>query len=145
MSESSGTLLEVKGLCKSFPGVRALDDVQLQIRAGEIIGLLGENGAGKSTLVKILAGVYRPDAGEIIYRGKPARFASVREAQAAGLTLIFQELNHCPNLSVLDNLFLGQEIRRRGSPLLDYRAMRARASELFSYLGVFSSGFALKM
>jgi ABC-type sugar transport system ATPase subunit len=136
MSESSELLLEVKGLCKSFPGVRALDDVQLEIRAGEIIGLLGENGAGKSTLVKTLAGVYRPDAGEVLYHGEPVRFASVREAQAAGLTLIFQELNHCPNLSVLDNLFLGQEIRRRGSPLLDYRAMRARASELFAYLGI---------
>jgi ABC-type sugar transport system ATPase subunit len=132
----SEPLLEVKRLCKSFPGVRALDDVQLQIRAGEIIGLLGENGAGKSTLVKILAGVLRPDAGEILYRGQRVSFGSVKEAQAAGLSLIFQELNHCPNLSVLDNLFLGQEIRRRGSPLLDFRAMRARAAELFAYLGI---------
>jgi ABC-type sugar transport system ATPase subunit len=132
-------LLEMKGISRSFPGVRALSDVQLSIRAGEIVGLLGENGAGKSTLVKILAGVYRPDAGEIVFHGRHGRcagFGSVQEAQAAGVTLIFQELNNCRNLSPLDNLFLGRELRRRGSPFLDYRAMRARATELFDYLGI---------
>jgi ABC-type sugar transport system ATPase subunit len=129
-------LLEVKGLCKSFPGVRALDRVDITVRAGEVIGLLGENGAGKSTLVKILAGVYRADAGEIWYQGRRAGFASIQEAQAAGLTLIFQELNNCPNLSPLDNLFLGRELRRRGSPFLDHRAMRAKALELFETLGI---------
>lgn len=129
-------LLEVSGLSKTFPGVRALDDVHLSVRAGEVVGLLGENGAGKSTLVKILAGVYRADAGEILYRGRRAGFASIQEAQAAGMTLIFQELNNCPNLKPLDNLFLGREIRRRGSPFLDYGAMRAKALELFEYLGI---------
>jgi ABC-type sugar transport system ATPase subunit len=129
-------LLEVKGVSKSFPGVRALDGVDLTIRAGEVIGLLGENGAGKSTLVKTLAGVYRPDAGEIFYQGRRTRFASIAQAQAAGLTLIFQELNNCPNLKPLDNLFLGKEIRRRGTPLLDYPAMRKRAQELFAHLGI---------
>jgi ABC-type sugar transport system ATPase subunit len=129
-------LLAMTGITKSFPGVRALDDVAFAIGAGEIVGLLGENGAGKSTLVKILAGVHRADAGEIRYRGKRVSFASIPEAQAAGVTLIFQELNHCPNLSVLDNLFLGREIRRRGSPLLDYPAMRARANELLDHLGI---------
>jgi ABC-type sugar transport system ATPase subunit len=129
-------LLEVNGVCKSFPGVRALDDVHFSVRAGEIVGLLGENGAGKSTLVKILAGAHRADAGEIRYLGRRAQFAGVREAQAAGLTLIFQELNNCPNLSPLDNLFLGRELRRRGSPFLDYPAMRARARALFERLGI---------
>ena len=129
-------LLEVKGLSKSFPGVRALDAVDLSIRAGEVIGLLGENGAGKSTLVKTLAGVYRPDAGEIFYQGRRARFTSIAQAQAAGLTLIFQELNNCPNLKPLDNLFLGKEIRRRGTPFLDYPAMRRTALALFDRLGI---------
>jgi ABC-type sugar transport system ATPase subunit len=136
MTSAAPMLLEVKGLSKSFPGVRALDGVDLSIRAGEVIGLLGENGAGKSTLVKTLAGVYRPDAGEIIYQGKRTRFSSIQESQAAGVTLIFQELNNCPNLKPLDNLFLGKEIRRRGTPLLDFPAMRAKARELFAHLGI---------
>jgi ABC-type sugar transport system ATPase subunit len=132
-------LLEVTGVSKSFPGIRALDNVDFSIRAGEIVGLLGENGAGKSTLVKIVAGVLRPDAGEIVFQGRQGRcagFATIQEAQAAGLTLIFQELNNCRNLSPLDNLFLGREIRRRGSPFLDYPAMRRKATELFDYLGI---------
>jgi ABC-type sugar transport system ATPase subunit len=132
-------LLEVKGVSKSFPGVRALDGVDFAIRPGEIVGLLGENGAGKSTLVKTLAGVYRPDAGEIIFQGRSGRrggFGSIQDAQAEGLTLIFQELNNCTNLPPLDNLFLGREIRRPGSPLLDFKAMRARARELFDHLGI---------
>jgi len=135
----TGPLLEVRGLRKSFPGVCALDGVELSIQAGEIVGLLGENGAGKSTLVKILAGVHRADAGEIVFHGRHGRcagFASIQDAQAAGLTLIFQELNNCRNLSPLDNLFLGREIRRPRSPFLDYRAMRARATELFEDLGI---------
>src|SRR6188474_297730 len=102
-------LLEIRGLTKSFPGVRALDGVDFTIRPGEVVGLLGENGAGKSTLVKTIAGVYRPDAGEIHVRGPHGLrggFSSIQEAQAAGVTLIFQELNNCPNLKPLDNLFL---------------------------------------
>ena len=129
-------LLEMRGISKSFPGVRALDQVSLSVQAGEVVGLLGENGAGKSTLMKILAGVYRADAGEVLFEGRPSAFASIQQSQAAGVTLIFQELNNCPNLKPLDNLFLGREIRRRGSPLLDYPAMRAKALELFDYLGI---------
>jgi ABC-type sugar transport system ATPase subunit len=129
-------LVSARQITKAFPGVRALDGVDFTVRAGEIVGLLGENGAGKSTLVKILAGVQRPDAGELWFAGKPARFTTIQQAQAAGVTLIFQELNHCPNLTAVDNLFLGRELRRPRSPLLDHAAMRARARALFDHLGV---------
>ncbi|HEX3761916.1 MAG TPA: sugar ABC transporter ATP-binding protein [Kofleriaceae bacterium] len=129
-------VVDAKRICKAFPGVRALDGVDFAIRAGEVVGLLGENGAGKSTLVKILAGVHRADAGELWFGGRRVEFATIQQAQAAGVTLIFQELNNCPNLTPLDNLFLGRELRRRGSPLLDYPAMRARARALFERLGV---------
>ena len=131
-----GALLEMRGIGKSFPGVRALDDVRFTVQAGEVVGLLGENGAGKSTLMKILSGVYRADAGEVLFDGRRVAFAGTREAQEAGVTLIFQELNNCPNLKPLDNLFLGREIYRGRTPLLDYRAMRARALELFDYLDI---------
>jgi ABC-type sugar transport system ATPase subunit len=126
----------MRGISKSFPGVRALDDVRFTVNAGEVVGLLGENGAGKSTLMKILAGVYRADAGEVLLDGRRVSFAGIQESQEAGVTLIFQELNNCPNLKPLDNLFLGREIRRPGSPFLDYPAMRKKALELFEYLGL---------
>jgi ABC-type sugar transport system ATPase subunit len=126
----------MRGISKSFPGVRAVDDVHFAVQRGEVVGLLGENGAGKSTLMKILAGVYRADQGEVLFDGRRVAFASIQEAQEAGVTLIFQELNNCPNLKPLDNLFLGREIRRPGSPFLDYAAMRKKALELFEYLGI---------
>ncbi len=132
----ASALLEMRRVSKSFPGVRALKDVSFSVNRGEVVGLLGENGAGKSTLMKILAGVYRADAGEIAWDGRTVAFPSIREAQEAGVTLIFQELNNCPNLGPLDNLFLGREIFRRGSPFLDYPAMRRKALELFEYLGI---------
>ncbi|HKE17443.1 MAG TPA: sugar ABC transporter ATP-binding protein [Kofleriaceae bacterium] len=132
----SDALLEMRGISRSFPGVRALHDVSFRVGRGEVVGLLGENGAGKSTLMKVLVGVYSADAGEIDLDGRRVAFSSIRAAQAAGVSLIFQELNNCPNLEPLDNLFLGHEIRRRGSRLLDYPAMRRRALELFDYLGV---------
>ena len=129
-------LLEMRGIAKSFPGVRAVDGVSFSVQRGEVVGLLGENGAGKLTLMKILAGVYEADAGEILFEGRRVAFSSIQAAQAEGVTLIFQELNNCPNLKPLDNLFLGREIYRGRTPLLDYRAMRARALELFDYLDI---------
>jgi inositol transport system ATP-binding protein len=129
-------LLEMRGISKSFPGVRALDGVSFSVGRGEVVGLLGENGAGKSTLMKILVGVYHADAGEVTFQGQRVAFPSIKAAQAAGVSLIFQELNNCPNLKPLDNLFLGREIYRGRSPLLDYPAMRAKALELFDYLGI---------
>ena len=129
-------LLEMRQVSRTFPGVRALDGVSFSVGPGEVVGLLGENGAGKSTLMKILAGVYRADAGEILWEGKRIAFRSIHQAQEAGVTLIFQELNNCPNLKAIENLFLGREIFRGRSPFLDEAAMRKKALELFDYLDV---------
>jgi len=127
-------LLDMRGISKSFPGVRALDEVNFEVRPGEVVGLLGENGAGKSTLMKILAGVYRADEGEVVFKGEKVRFPSIKEAQEAGITIIFQELNNCPNLGPVDNLFLGREIFKNG--FLDLPAMRKKALETFDYLDI---------
>jgi ABC-type sugar transport system ATPase subunit len=129
-------LIEMQGVCKSFPGVRALNNVDFSISPGEVVGLLGENGAGKSTLMKVLAGVYKADAGRILWQGSPAQFKTIQDANHAGISLIFQELNNCRNLKPLDNLFLGRELFVKGTPLLDYARMRVKALELFGYLGV---------
>jgi inositol transport system ATP-binding protein len=129
-------LLQMAGISKAFPGVRALDGVGFAVERGEVVGLLGENGAGKSTLVKILAGVYHADAGQIVWEGRPVAFRSTQEAQRAGVSLIFQELNNCPNLKPVDNLFLGRELYRGRTGFLDYPAMRRKARELFERLGV---------
>ncbi len=102
-------LLEARGISKSFPGVKALDGVGITVRAGRLNALLGENGAGKSTLMNILAGVFPPDAGEILLAGRALRCKNTREAQAAGISIIFQELNLIPHLSVAENVFLGRE------------------------------------
>ncbi len=103
----SRALLEVENISKSFPGVHALQDVGLRLQAGEIVCVVGENGAGKSTLMKILGGVYTPDAGQIRIDGRPVHIGSVPEAQRLGVTLIHQELNLCGTLDVAANLFLG--------------------------------------
>src|SRR5262245_37638355 len=116
--------LEVSGLSKSFPGVRALDDVSLHANAGEVLAVVGENGAGKSTLMKILAGLYMPDAGEIRLDGRALRLTGVSDALNRGIVLIHQELNLAGPLSVEANLFLGRE-KLRGGPLgwLNRRSM----------------------
>jgi len=129
-------LLDMAGITKSFPGVRALDQVSFSAERGEVVGLLGENGAGKSTLMKILSGVYHADAGEIVWEGRKVAFRNIQEAQHAGVSLIFQELNNCPNLNPIDNLFLGRELYRGRGGFLDYPAMRRKARELFEHLGV---------
>jgi ribose transport system ATP-binding protein len=134
---TSPPLLEVRGLSKSFPGVRALDGVSVYAAAGEVLAVVGENGAGKSTLMKVLAGVYQPDAGEVLLDGRPVRFAGVRDALNHGVVLIHQELNLADNLSVTANLFLGRE-RVRGGPLgwLDRRAMTREAAALLARVGL---------
>ena len=134
---SSPPLLDVRSLTKTFPGVRALDGVNLQAAHGEVLAVVGENGAGKSTLMKILAGVYQPDGGEISLQGRAIRFTGVRDALNHGIVLIHQELNLADNLSVAANLFLGRE-RVRGGPFgwLDRPAMNRQATALLTRVGL---------
>ncbi len=126
-------LLEVRGLCKSFPGVRALHHVDLTLGRGELLAVVGENGAGKSTLMKILAGIQSPDAGEIRIDGAAVRLAGVRDALGRGIALIHQELNLADNLDVASNIFLGREPRRWG--FVDRRALHAQARDVIGRLG----------
>ncbi|MGE9269093.1 MAG: sugar ABC transporter ATP-binding protein [Verrucomicrobiales bacterium] len=126
--------LEARGIGKSFPGVRALAGVDLHVRAGEVVALVGENGAGKSTLMKILAGVQSADAGELRVGGRVRVFRQVREAQEAGIGLIHQELNLAENLSVMENLFLGRERHRGG--FLKKAEMRREAARFLKMVGL---------
>ena len=129
-------VLEVRGITKRFGGVLALDDVSMDLRPGEVHALVGENGAGKSTLIKVMTGVYQPDAGELFYLGEPTRFARPRDAQLAGISTIYQEINLVPQLSVARNLFLGREPTNRLG-LVDFDRMRAgRRSRMMERYGV---------
>ncbi|MEV7085232.1 sugar ABC transporter ATP-binding protein [Streptomyces sp. NPDC093085] len=128
-------MLSVTGLTKSFPGARALDGVDLAVGPGEVHALIGENGAGKSTLIKVLTGVYRPDGGEIVLDGAPVRFATPLEAQHAGISTIYQEVNLVPLMSVARNLFLGREPRGRLG-LIDFGRMHRAADEALRSLGL---------
>jgi ribose transport system ATP-binding protein len=115
-------VLEARGICKSFPGVRALHDVSLRLRRGRLLALLGENGAGKSTLMNVLAGVIAPDRGEILVDGRSVRFDSPRDARRCRIATIFQELSLSPNLTVAENIFLAHEPKTRWG-LIDYPRM----------------------
>jgi ribose transport system ATP-binding protein len=125
-------LLSVRGVTKRFPGVVALDGVGLDVRKGEVLALCGENGAGKSTLMKILSGVYQADEGEVVYKGRPCRYQSTVEAEAAGIAIIHQELNLIPHLSVAENIFLAREPRKGW--FVDAAAMRTAARALLERL-----------
>ena len=133
MSETAELILEASGITKSFPGVRALDGVSVQLRRGRLLALLGENGAGKSTLMNILSGVLRPDSGTLRIDGQEVRFDHPRAAQAAGIGIVFQELNLIPHLSVAENIFLGREPRTRLG-LIDYAKLNAEATALLQRL-----------
>src|SRR5947209_19073937 len=121
----------MEGISKDFPGVHALRDTRFELRAGEVHALVGENGAGKSTLMKILAGVYRRDAGRIRVKGAEVEIASPRAAQQLGISIIHQELSLMPNLTVAQNIFIGREPRGRLPFLLNERALNQRARALF--------------
>ncbi len=105
-------LLLMEGIDKTFPGVRALDQAQFELHAGEVHALVGENGAGKSTLMKVLAGVYSKDAGRILYQGKEVEIPNPRAAQQLGISMIHQELNLMPHLTLAQNVFVGREPRQ---------------------------------
>lgn len=107
-------IVEMKGITKTFPGVKALSDVDFRLIPGEIHGLMGENGAGKSTLIKVLTGVHQPDRGIIYYRGKEIRPHNTLEAQKIGISTVYQEINLCPNLSIAENIFIGRQPMKRG-------------------------------
>jgi ribose transport system ATP-binding protein len=125
--QAAGVALEVEGLAKRFPGVTALDDVGFSLRENEVLGLVGENGAGKSTLAKILAGIYQPDAGTIRLRGRVVRPQNVRQAVGYGVAMVFQEQSLLPNISVAENLFLGNEDQFIRLGVIDWPAMHEAA------------------
>src|SRR5256886_1498284 len=130
----TNSLLEMKDITKSFPGVRALDGVSFDLNQGEIHAIVGENGAGKSTLIKILAGVYpHPEyGGEVFLEGSVRRFASVRDSEQAGIAVIYQELSLLKDLSVAENIFLGREPRRFG--IINWEELYSRAQKLLDDL-----------
>jgi ribose transport system ATP-binding protein len=135
MGPSSGkVLLEMKGIGKTFPGVKALEGVNLTIREGQVHALLGENGAGKSTLIKILSGAYSKDEGQIFFDGQPVEIRSPQDAQALGISTIYQEFNLAPHLTVAENIFLGH-LPRKGATI-DWAAARAGSREILDRLGV---------
>ncbi|HEX7626699.1 MAG TPA: sugar ABC transporter ATP-binding protein, partial [Gaiellaceae bacterium] len=127
-------ILTMTGIHKGFVGVKALDDVDFRLLPGEVHALLGENGAGKSTLIKVLTGVFEIDRGAIELKGKPVLFANPLEAQHAGVTALYQEVNLCPNLSVAENIYIGREPRRRGR--IQWRAVRQQAAEVLERVDV---------
>jgi galactofuranose transport system ATP-binding protein len=128
-------VLDVQGISKRFAGVLALSDVSIELRAGQVHALVGENGAGKSTLIKVLTGVHQPDQGTMLYRGQPVSFARPLDAQAAGISTIYQEVNLVPLMSVARNLFLGREPLTRFG-LIDFRRMHREATASLARYGI---------
>lgn len=137
MSEQD-TILEVRGISKAFPGVKALDQVSFEIRRGEIHALLGANGAGKSTLIKIIAGMYSKDAGSILIDGQEVQIKTPLDAQALGISVVFQELTVFPDLSVLENIFINRELLR--GIFYDWKHMKEKTQQIIDELGL---GFKL--
>jgi ribose transport system ATP-binding protein len=131
-----GRLLEVIDVSKRYPGVQALDAVQLTVDPGEVHALLGENGAGKSTLIKIIAGVEHADTGQLSLLGKPVRFASPYDARVAGIASVFQEFTLIPDLSVAENIFVHQDSAYRFGWILDRGSIHRRVHELFARIGI---------
>ncbi|MCU5772296.1 sugar ABC transporter ATP-binding protein [Erwiniaceae bacterium BAC15a-03b] len=132
-TQTEEALLDIRGVSKFFPGVKALDNVSFSIRRGEIMALLGENGAGKSTMIKVLTGVYQRDAGTVTLNGQAINPHNTAQAQQIGIGTVYQEVNLLPNMSVADNLFIGREPRRFG--MIDRKAMVRDATKLLQDYG----------
>ena len=128
-------ILQMKNIVKEFPGVKALDGVNLELYEGKVMGLMGENGAGKSTLMKVLSGVYKKDGGEIYYKGKLEDIKDTKDAQEKGIAIIHQELNLINDLSIGENIFLGRE-PRKALGNIDWKKLHNDAQELLNKLDV---------
>lgn len=128
-------VLKMAEICKRFPGVKALDQVDIEVGRGEILALLGENGAGKSTLMKILAGVYQPDSGRIYLDGREVSIQGPRIAQETGISIIYQEFNLIPYISVAENIFIGREPRRRKG-IIDWKSLHTQTRALMDRVGL---------
>ena len=128
-------ILKIRGITKSYPGVRALQDVSFDVERGSIHAIMGENGAGKSTLMQIIAGARQPDSGTLEFDGREVLFASPAEAQAVGIAIVYQELNLSPNLSIAENVFLGLEPRAAGV-FVDRETLAAKTSAILNKLGI---------
>ena len=134
MTGKSNEIVTMKGICKSFLGVQALENVDFSLNNNEIHALVGENGAGKSTLIKVLTGVEQPDAGEIIFNGQKTSIRSPKHAQDIGISTVYQEVNLCPHLSVAENILIGREPIKFG--FIDKKAMNVNATKILHDLGV---------
>ena len=131
-------ILQMKNIVKEFPGVKALDGVNLELYEGKIMGLMGENGAGKSTLMKVLSGVYKKDGGEILYKGKVEDIKDTKDAQEKGIAIIHQELNLIDDLTIGENVFLGREPKKAFGKI-DWNKLHSDAQILLNKLNVKSS------
>ena len=129
------TILKIKNVTKVFPGVKALDDVSLDIREGEVLSLLGENGAGKSTLIKVLSGLYIPEEGTLEYYGKQVLFRTPAEAKEAGISVVHQELAYLPLLSIAENLYV-RHYSEKKQGLVNWKEMRRYAVEAMATIGL---------
>ena len=136
--DAGAPLLEMRGMSKSFGPVKAVVDVDLVLSAGEILGVVGDNAAGKSTLMKLLTAVHRPDAGEILIEGRPVRIDSPHTARKLGIEMIHQDFSLSPNLSVVDNVFLGRELTRSvlGLPVLNRKKMKEVSRKVIGETGI---------
>lgn len=132
----SDFVVEMYGIAKRFPGVKALDNVQLQVKRGEVHALMGENGAGKSTLMKILNGLYQPDSGEIFFLGEKIRIENPAKALAAGIAMIYQELSPINDMTIAENIFIGREPVTKNKLFVDYRTMYRNAGELLKKFNI---------
>src|SRR5215472_16086342 len=139
--------VKMEGISKSYGAIKSLDRVNLKLRAGEVLGLVGDNGAGKSTLSKILSGAVIPDSGRILLDGREVRFASPADARRQRVEMVYQDLSLCDTVDVAGNLLLGREPLKRmfGVPIMDKRKMHEDASRMLGHLGIRMPSTRLKV